>query len=64
MKELYLAEHLIDELRKGAESEALPRASASAAPVPPKRLKSDGKQRKRIHTDTVLLRAYTDNESS
>jgi DNA-binding protein H-NS len=42
-EELYLAEHVIDELRKGAESEALPRAFAFAAPVPPKRLKSDGK---------------------
>jgi hypothetical protein len=41
---LYLAEHIIDELRKEAESEPLTRGTSIAAPVPPRRLKEGGKQ--------------------
>jgi hypothetical protein len=61
---LHLAEHVIAELRRGAEHEPLARAPAFAAPVPPKRLKPDGKQQEKVHTDTVFLRAHTDNTSS
>jgi hypothetical protein len=44
LEDLCLAEHVIEELRKGAESEPVARASLFAAPLPPKRMKADGKQ--------------------
>lgn len=43
LKELSLAEHIMDALRKDAESDPLARASSFEAPVPPKKLKEDGK---------------------
>jgi hypothetical protein len=61
---LHLAEDIIAELRRGAESEPLARAPAFEAPVPPKRLKPDGKQQEKVHTDTVFLRDHADNTSS
>lgn len=47
LKGLCLAEHIMDELRKDAEFDPLARASSFEAPVPPKKLKEDGKYKTR-----------------
>jgi len=56
LKGLSLAEHIMDELRKVAESNPLARARSFEAPVPPKKLKEGGKQDKTVTvTSSVTL---------
>ena len=64
LKGLSLAEHIMDELRKAAESDPLARARSCEAPVPPRKLKEDGKQDKTVKvTSSVTLLTLTLNIS-